>query len=141
MEETNQTLSIIDTIDLTIMVITLSVLFYHMIRKLREINNRSDYPEKQQYNVITACMILTAIVSVIQLIQGDFILAIVWGGNSAIWYWNYGNTKQYFNHKRELYKKQQQDIDLFEKKPTEFTRKKTISEQLDDMLEETKKEN
>ena len=140
MEETNQGIEILVMIDIITMLIALVVMFYHIFKKLSEINKDKYYDETQQYNHIIAIILLTGTVALINLIEGDFIYTFIWGIQSSIWYYNLKTTRKQFNDKRKEFQAKQ-DIDFFEKKPTEFTRKKSISEQLDDMLEETKKEN
>ena len=140
MEETNQGIEILVMIDIITMLIALVVMFYHIFKKLSEINKDKYYDETQQYNHIIAIILLTGTVALINLIEGDFIYTFIWGIQSSIWYYNLKITRKQFNDKRKEFQVKQ-DIDFFEKKPTEFTRKKSISEQLDDMLEETKKEN
>ena len=140
MEETNQGIEILVMIDIITMLIALVVMFYHIFKKLSEINKDKYYDETQQYNHIIAIILLTGTVALINLIEGDFIYTFIWGIQSSIWYYNLKITRKQFNDKRKEFQVKQ-DIDFFEKKPTEFTRKKTISEQLDDMLKEAKKEN
>ncbi len=141
MEETNQGMSILSMVDITTMTIALIVMFYHIFKALGEMKGEKDYPETQQYNNISAIMILCGAVALINAVQGQFIYTFIWGVQSVIWYFNLTKTKDRFDEKRRQYEMEQENIDLFENKPTEFTRKKSISEQLDDMLEEAKNEN
>ena len=134
MEEVNEGLSMMRSINLIVVLVTIVMMGFHLIRTYREVNGEPEtYLEQTQYNIITAIMVgcgLTALTYF--MIDGDWIYGIIWSVNAYIWYWNLGNTKKGFDAKRDRYN---------QTRPTTPTESETpISDELDRMLEEAKRD-
>jgi hypothetical protein len=131
----------ISKISVSIMLTSILISTYFIVKTKRDALGKNEFEEDKQYIVLNSIIVLNIIVALLELIQEKYILSLIWVFSTFMYYNILKNVKERFNNMREMYKRQQEDIDLFEKKPTEFTRKKSISEQLDDMLEEYKNEN
>lgn len=131
----------ISKISVSIMLTSILISTYFIVKTKRDALGKNEFEEDKQYIVLNSIIVLNIIVALLELIQEKYILSLIWVFSTFMYYKILKNVKERFNNMREMYKRQQEDIDLFEKKPTEFTRKKSISEQLDDMLEEYKNEN
>lgn len=126
-------ISILTSINLVAIISVLFLMFYTIIKKLR---NPDGYPIENQINHTLAIIVLCGLCALTYFLDTDFMLGCVWVFNGFVWNSTRNNLIKQYNKLIQDYENQE-NIDLFNNKPSEFTRKeKSISDRLDEMLNE-----
>lgn len=127
-------ITLLDKFGLLTLTLTLCVMLYHLYRIHKELYKDEYYAELTQYNILKVIIGLCVSIVLINIIQNEWIFVLIWTFNGSMWVYNLKKTKEHFNNMRRNYQRQQ---DLFNERPSGYTRKeKSISDRLDEMLNE-----